>query len=75
MLRTRILTAAVLACLLLAGLFLLPRPWSVLAFGAVFTIGAFEWGAFGALHGLPARLTGDDFQVRGCPLTALRALG
>ena len=46
MLRTRILTAAVLACILLAGLFLLPPAWGVVAFGAVFTIGAWEWGGF-----------------------------
>jgi phosphatidate cytidylyltransferase len=56
MLRTRILTAAVLACVLLAGLFLLPPPWAVLAFGAVFTLGAWEWGVFGALRGMAARL-------------------
>jgi phosphatidate cytidylyltransferase len=56
-LRTRILTAAVLACLLLAGLFLLPAPWTVAAFGAVFTIGAWEWGAFGALRAPPSRLS------------------
>ena len=55
MLRTRILTAAVLACLLLAGLFLLPAPWAVLAFGAVFTIGAWEWAGFGALGGPAGR--------------------
>jgi phosphatidate cytidylyltransferase len=54
-LRTRILTAAVLACLLLAGLFLLSPQWSVLAFGAVFTLGAWEWGGFGALRGELAR--------------------
>ena len=56
MLRTRILTAAVLACVLLAGLFLLSPPWAVLAFGAVFTIGAWEWGVFGALRGMAPRL-------------------
>jgi phosphatidate cytidylyltransferase len=50
MLRTRILTAAVLACVLLAGLFLLPPPCGVLAFGAVFTIAAWEWGGFGTLR-------------------------
>ena len=55
MLRTRILTAAVLACLLLAGLFLLPASWAVFGFGAVFVIGAWEWGGFGALHGLTSR--------------------
>ena len=57
MLRTRILTAAILACILLAGLFLLPAPWAVLAIGAAFTIGAWEWGGFGALRGKAARAT------------------
>ena len=56
MLRTRILTAAVLACILLAGLFLLSPPWAVLAFGMVFTIGAWEWAGFGALCGPAARV-------------------
>jgi phosphatidate cytidylyltransferase len=56
MLRTRIVTAVILACILLAGLFLLPPPWTVLAFGAVFTIGAWEWAAFGALHRAPFRI-------------------
>ena len=50
MLRTRILTAAILAVILLAGLFLLPPPWAVLAFGALFTLGAWEWSGFGGLH-------------------------
>jgi phosphatidate cytidylyltransferase len=50
MLRTRILTATVLACILLAGLFLLAPPWAVLALGGVFTIGAWEWSGFGALR-------------------------
>jgi phosphatidate cytidylyltransferase len=49
------LTAAVLGCLLLAGLFLLPAPWTVVAFGAVFTIGAWEWAAFGGLRGTGPR--------------------
>ena len=55
MLRTRILTAAVLACILLSGLFLLPPYWAVAAFGAVFTVGAWEWAGFGALRGAGAR--------------------
>lgn len=55
MLRTRILTAAVLACILLSGLFLLPPAWAVAAFGAVFTVGAWEWAGFGALRGGAAR--------------------
>jgi phosphatidate cytidylyltransferase len=55
MLKTRILTAAVLACILLAGLFLLSPPSAVLAIGVVFTIGAWEWSGFGALRGHSAR--------------------
>ena len=55
MLRTRVLTAAVLACFLLAGVFLLSPTWAVAAFGAVFTIGAWEWGGFGALRGRAPR--------------------
>src|SRR5579859_5106328 len=55
MLRTRIFTAAILACILLAGLFLLSPPWAVLAIGAAFTIGAWEWAGFGALRGTGAR--------------------
>ena len=49
MLRTRIITAMVLGCLLLSGLFLLPPVWAAAAFGVVFTIAAWEWAAFGAL--------------------------
>jgi phosphatidate cytidylyltransferase len=49
MLRLRILTAIILSCLLLAGLFLLEPSWSVLAIGALLTLGAWEWAAFGAL--------------------------
>src|SRR5665213_1477179 len=55
MLRTRILTASILGCLLLMGLFLLPPTGSVLAFGGVFTIGAWEGAGFGALRAAPAR--------------------
>lgn len=55
MLRTRVLTAAVLVCMLLAGLFLLSPSWAVVAFGAVFTIGAWEWAGFGALRAGAAR--------------------
>jgi len=56
MLRTRVLTAVILSCMLLAGLFLLPPAWAVFGFGAAFTIGAWEWGAFGALRGTGSRL-------------------
>lgn len=55
MLRTRVITASVLGALLLLGLFFLPAPWSVAAFGLVFTIGAWEWAGFGALRGTAAR--------------------
>jgi phosphatidate cytidylyltransferase len=55
MLRTRVITGCVLGALLLLGLFLLPPLWAVLAFGLVFTIGAWEWAGFGALRGPPAR--------------------
>jgi phosphatidate cytidylyltransferase len=56
MLRKRILTAVILVCLLLAGLFLLSPPRAVLAIGAIFTVGAWEWSGFGALHGTAIRL-------------------
>jgi phosphatidate cytidylyltransferase len=56
MLRTRILTAVVLGCVLLAGLFLLPPERAVLAFGAVFAFGAWEWSAFGGLRAAAGRL-------------------
>jgi phosphatidate cytidylyltransferase len=55
MLRTRIITATVLALILLAGLYRLPPAMAVAAFGAVFTIGAWEWSAFGGLRAWPAR--------------------
>jgi phosphatidate cytidylyltransferase len=55
MLRTRVLTGCILGVLLLLGLFLLPSLWAVLAFGLVFTIGAWEWAGFGALRGAVAR--------------------
>jgi len=50
MLSTRVLTGCILGALLLLGIFLLPPLWAVLAFGAVFTIGAWEWAGFGALR-------------------------
>ena len=50
MLRTRVLTGLILGALLLLGIFLLPPFWAVLAFGAVFTIGAWEWAGFGAVR-------------------------
>jgi phosphatidate cytidylyltransferase len=50
-----VLTGCILGGLLLLGLFLLPPKWAVLAFGAVFTIGAWEWAGFGALRKPAAR--------------------
>ena len=55
MLKTRILTGCILGALLLLGLFLLPPFWAVLAFGVVFTIGAWEWAGFGMLRGTAPR--------------------
>ena len=55
MLRTRVLTGCILGALLLLGLFLLPPFWAILAFGAVFTLGAWEWAGFGGLRTPPAR--------------------
>jgi phosphatidate cytidylyltransferase len=56
LLKLRIFTACVLGCLLLVGVFVLPPRWTVLAFGAVFSFGAWEWAGFGALRGAAARL-------------------
>jgi phosphatidate cytidylyltransferase len=56
MLRTRVITGSVLGGLLLLGLFLLPPLQSVLAFGAVFTLGAWEWAGFASLSGVAGRL-------------------
>jgi phosphatidate cytidylyltransferase len=50
MLRTRVLTGSILGALLLLGIFLLPPFSAVLAFGAIFAIGAWEWAGFGALR-------------------------
>lgn len=55
MLRTRVITGTILAALLLMGLFRLPLPWAVGAFGAVFTLAAWEWAGFGALQAPGAR--------------------
>jgi phosphatidate cytidylyltransferase len=49
-LKVRVITGCILGALLLLGLFLLPPFWAVLAFGMVFTIGAWEWAGFGALR-------------------------
>jgi phosphatidate cytidylyltransferase len=69
MLKLRILTAVILACLLLTGLFLLEPKWTVLAFGVVFTYGAWEWAGFGPWRAAPARL------AYACGMALLLLLG
>lgn len=56
MLKKRILTAMALAGALLFVLFAIPPRWTVLAFGGVFTLGAWEWSGFGELRSAPARI-------------------
>lgn len=55
MLRTRVITGLILGAMLLLGIFLLPRLWVILAFGAVFTLAAWEWAGFGRLEGALSR--------------------
>jgi phosphatidate cytidylyltransferase len=68
MLRLRILTAAILGCVLLAGLFLLEARWTIAAFGVVWILGAWEWTGFGGLSNLPARI------LYCCAIAALLAI-
>jgi phosphatidate cytidylyltransferase len=56
MLRLRILTAVILGCVLLTGLFMLEPRWTVLAFGAVCLVGAWEWAGFGGVTSRSVRL-------------------
>jgi phosphatidate cytidylyltransferase len=55
MLKTRVLTAAILGSVFLAVLFLLPARWTVLVFAAVCSLGAWEWSQLGGLQGRVAR--------------------
>ena len=55
MLKLRIVTACILGCVLLAGLFLLEPDWTAFGFGAVMTAGAWEWAGFGGLQSPAAR--------------------
>jgi len=55
MLRLRIVTACILGCVLLAGLYLLKPDWTAFGFGAVLTAGAWEWAGFGGLQSAAAR--------------------
>jgi phosphatidate cytidylyltransferase len=56
MLKLRIVTASVLGCVLLIGLFVIKPEWTVWAFGAVFVLGAWEWAGFGGLRSAGARV-------------------
>ncbi len=56
MLKQRILTASILGAVLLTGLFLLAPRWTILAFGAVWLVGGWEWAGFGGLRSVPLRL-------------------
>jgi phosphatidate cytidylyltransferase len=55
MLKLRIVTGLILGAMLLLGLFMLPGRWAVTAFGAVFSLAAWEWAGFGALASPAAR--------------------
>jgi hypothetical protein len=55
MLKLRIVTACILGCVLLAGLFLLKPDWTAFGFGVVLTAGAWEWAGFGGLQSRGAR--------------------
>ena len=55
MLKIRVFTALLFGCLLLAAMFLLPVPLTLLVYGMICTVAAWEWSGFGALRGLFAR--------------------
>jgi phosphatidate cytidylyltransferase len=54
-LRTRILTALVLAALMLWALLALPVPGKIACIGLLMALGAWEWAAFARLTAWPAR--------------------
>jgi phosphatidate cytidylyltransferase len=55
-LRTRILTALIVAPLAVAALYLLPAAWFALAYGLVAALGAYEWAGLMGLRRLWSRL-------------------
>jgi phosphatidate cytidylyltransferase len=55
MLKVRILTAAITGGFMLAALFLLPARATVLVYGLICSVGAWEWSGFAALRGPAAR--------------------
>ena len=56
MLRTRVLTAAVLLVVFLAALFLLPKPGWIAFCAVLLGVAAWEWGALAALAGISRTL-------------------
>jgi phosphatidate cytidylyltransferase len=56
MLKTRVITGALLGLTLLAALFLLPARWAIGGFGIVFSIGAWEWAGFAGIHAKAPRI-------------------
>jgi phosphatidate cytidylyltransferase len=68
MLKVRIVTACILGCMLLAGLFLLDPDWTAFGFGIVLTAGAWEWAGFGGLQSPAARA------AYACAIAVLLAL-
>ena len=56
MLRTRIITALILAPLALAAVIYLPTPWVAVVFGLITALGAYEWAGLAGLNGAVARL-------------------
>jgi len=55
MLKVRVFTALLFAALLLTAMFLLPAHASLLFYGMICAVAAWEWSGFGALHGMLAR--------------------
>lgn len=56
MLRSRVLTATVLALLLVLAMYTLPTPWLAAAFAVVVLVGAWEWSRLCGLVSVGARL-------------------
>lgn len=57
MLLQRVITAAVLAPLMLAGIFLLPPLWFAVFIGAIVVLGTWEWANLAGYQRMPVRLS------------------
>jgi len=55
MLKNRVVTAAILAPLVILGIWFLPDQWFALAWGIAIAICAWEWSALSTLESIPAR--------------------